>query len=86
MAEPDTKDVNVASLVEISGASSLDRATATPERAVHTANLCVRLLLSKDSIVIRRLIMTAVCITSYLSTPLLISTGPPVHLFKMIEF
>lgn len=59
LAEPDTKDVNVASLVEISGASSLDRATATPERAVHTANLCVRLLLSKDSIVIRRLIMTA---------------------------
>ncbi|KAG2654782.1 hypothetical protein PVAP13_1NG499400 [Panicum virgatum] len=59
LPEPDTKDVNVASLVEISGASLLDRATATPERAVHTANLCVRLLLSKDSIVIRRLIMTA---------------------------
>ncbi|CAN6233024.1 unnamed protein product [Urochloa humidicola] len=57
LPEPDAKDVNVASLVEISG--SLDRATATPERASHTANLCVRLLLSKDSAVIRRLIMTA---------------------------
>ncbi|CAL4885876.1 unnamed protein product [Urochloa decumbens] len=57
LSEPDTKDVNVASLVEISG--SLDRATAAPERALHTANLCVRLLLSKDSAVIRRLIMTA---------------------------
>ncbi|RLN07878.1 hypothetical protein C2845_PM11G22550 [Panicum miliaceum] len=59
LPEPDTKDATVASLVEISGTSSLDRATATPERAVHTANLCVRLLLSKDSLVIRRLIMTA---------------------------
>ncbi|OEL35062.1 hypothetical protein BAE44_0003919, partial [Dichanthelium oligosanthes] len=59
LPEPDTEDVNVASLVEISGSSSLDCATATPERAVHTANLCVRLLLSKDSVVIRRLIMTA---------------------------
>ncbi|CAO2047108.1 unnamed protein product [Urochloa humidicola] len=57
LPEPDAKDVNVASLVEISG--SLDRSTATPERASHTANLCVRLLLSKDSAVIRRLIMTA---------------------------
>lgn len=57
---PDTKDVNVDRLVEISGSFSLDRATATPERALHTANLCVRLLLSKDSAVIRRLIMTAV--------------------------
>ncbi|CAL4967527.1 unnamed protein product [Urochloa decumbens] len=57
LPEPDTKDVSVASLVEISG--SLDRATAAPERALHTANLCVRLLLSKDSAVIRRLIMTA---------------------------
>ncbi|KAK8463435.1 hypothetical protein SEVIR_1G364500v4 [Setaria viridis] len=56
---PDTKDVNVDRLVEISGSFSLDRATATPERALHTANLCVRLLLSKDSAVIRRLIMTA---------------------------
>ncbi|CAL5056357.1 unnamed protein product [Urochloa decumbens] len=61
LPEPDAKDVSVASLVEISG--SLDRATAAPERALHTANLCVRLLLSKDSAVIRRLIMTAVCIT-----------------------
>ncbi|CAN6279674.1 unnamed protein product [Urochloa humidicola] len=59
LPEPDAKDVNVASLVEICGSSSLDRATATPERALHTANLCVRLLLSRDSAVIRRLIMTA---------------------------
>lgn len=66
------KSMNVASLVEISDAYSLDRAIATPERALHIANLCVRLLLSKDSIVIRRLIMTAVCITSYLHTSLLV--------------
>jgi len=66
------KAMNVASLVEISDLSSLDRATATPERALHTANLCVRLLLSKDSVVIRRLIMTAVCITSYLHPSLLV--------------
>lgn len=59
LPEPDMKSMNVASLVEISDASSLDRAIATPERALHIANLCVRLLLSKDSIVIRRLIMTA---------------------------
>jgi hypothetical protein len=66
------KAMNVASLVEISDLSSLDRATATPERALHTANLCVRLLLSKDSVVIRRLIMTAVYITSYLHPSLLV--------------
>ncbi|KAK3159402.1 hypothetical protein QOZ80_2AG0149680 [Eleusine coracana subsp. coracana] len=54
---PDTKDTNVARLVEISYFSSLDH--TTPERALHTANLCLRLLLSKDSVVIRRLIMTA---------------------------
>ena len=66
------KAMNVASLVEISDLSSLDCATATPERALHTANLCVRLLLSKDSVVIRRLIMTAVCITSYLHPSLLV--------------
>ena len=66
------KAMNVASLVEIGDLSSLDRATATPERALHTANLCVRLLLSKDSVVIRRLIMTAVCITSYLHPSLLV--------------
>ncbi|CAL4885877.1 unnamed protein product [Urochloa decumbens] len=80
LSEPDTKDVNVASLVEISG--SLDRATAAPERALHTANLCVRLLLSKDSAVIRRLIMTAVCIT-------LISTlylYQPAHLDDFSEW
>lgn len=59
LPEPDMKSMNVASLVEISDAYSLDRAIATPERALHTANLCVRLLLSKESIVIRRLIMTA---------------------------
>lgn len=59
LPEPDMKAINVASLVEISDLSSLDHATATPERALHTANLCVRLLLSKDSVVIRRLIMTA---------------------------
>nr|CAB3451416.1 unnamed protein product [Digitaria exilis] len=59
LPEADTKDVNIASLVEISDSSLLDRAAATPERALHTANLCVRLLLSKDSLVIRRLIMTA---------------------------
>jgi len=59
LPETDMKAMNVASLVEISDLSSLDRATATPERALHTANLCVRLLLSKDSVVIRRLIMTA---------------------------
>ncbi|KAL6591460.1 hypothetical protein ACP70R_049963 [Stipagrostis hirtigluma subsp. patula] len=53
----ETKGVNVASLVEISDSFSLDR--ATPERTWHTANLCLRLLLSRDSIVIRRLIMTA---------------------------
>jgi aarF domain-containing kinase len=53
------KDTNVAGLVEISDAASLDR--ATPEKALHTANLCLRLLLSKDSVVIRRLFMTAVC-------------------------
>jgi hypothetical protein len=39
------KAINVASLVEISDLSSLDHATATPERALHTAKLCVRLLL-----------------------------------------
>lgn len=49
--------MNVANLVEISNASSLDR--ATPETALHTANLCLRVLLSRDNIVIRRLIMTA---------------------------
>ncbi|TVU27799.1 hypothetical protein EJB05_19300 [Eragrostis curvula] len=53
----ETKNTNVASLVEISDSSSLDRATT--ERALHTANLCLRLLLSRDSVVIRRLIMTA---------------------------
>lgn len=56
---PDTKTMNVASLAEISDSSSLDFAAATPERALHTANLWVKLLLSKDSVVIRRLIMTA---------------------------
>jgi hypothetical protein len=75
------KAINVASLVEISDLSSLDHATAIPERALHTANLCVRLLLSKDSVVIRRLIMTAVCITSHiLSAPFftcVVATGPP---------
>ncbi|CAN6274048.1 unnamed protein product [Urochloa humidicola] len=59
LPEPDAKDVNIARLVEIGGSSSLDRAVATPERALHTAKLCVRLLLSKDSAVIRRLLMTA---------------------------
>lgn len=54
---PERKGMNVANLAEISDAYSLDR--ATPERALHTANLCLRLLLSQDSIVIRRLIMTA---------------------------
>ncbi|XP_062220644.1 uncharacterized protein LOC133920037 [Phragmites australis] len=54
---PDTKDVNVSSLVEISNPSSLDR--VTPERALHIANMCLRLLLSRDNVVIRRLIMTA---------------------------
>lgn len=54
---PERKGVNVANLVEISNASSLDR--ATPETALHTANLCLRVLLSRDNIVIRRLIMTA---------------------------
>ncbi|KAF0933476.1 hypothetical protein E2562_018569 [Oryza meyeriana var. granulata] len=54
------KGLDVAKLVEISDASSsLDLNRATPERALHAANLCLRLLLSKDSIVIRRLIMTA---------------------------
>lgn len=77
------KAMNVASLVEISDSSSLDRATATPERALHTANLFVRLLLSKESIVIRRLIMTAVCITSYHCTSLLLATGPADRLFRM---
>lgn len=54
---PERKGLDVSNLAEISDASSLDR--ATPERAMHTANLCLRLLLSRDSIVIRRLIMTA---------------------------
>lgn len=54
--------MDVAKLVEISDASSsLHLNRATPERALHTANLCLRLLLSKESIVIRRLVMTAVC-------------------------
>ena len=57
-ALPKRKGLDVSNLAEISDASSLDR--ATPERAMHTANLCLRLLLSRDSIVIRRLIMTAV--------------------------
>ncbi|VAI62613.1 unnamed protein product [Triticum turgidum subsp. durum] len=56
-ALPKRKGLDVSNLAEISDASSLDR--ATPERAMHTANLCLRLLLSRDSIVIRRLIMTA---------------------------
>uniref|UniRef100_M8C1M0 Uncharacterized protein n=1 Tax=Aegilops tauschii TaxID=37682 RepID=M8C1M0_AEGTA len=56
-ALPERKGLDVSNLAEISDASSLDR--ATPERAMHTANLCLRLLLSRDSIVIRRLIMTA---------------------------
>ncbi|CAM0942834.1 unnamed protein product [Alopecurus aequalis] len=54
---PERKGLNVSSLAEISDASSLDRATT--EKALHTANLCVKVLLSRDSIVIRRLIMTA---------------------------
>uniref|UniRef100_A0A0D9VMD5 Protein kinase domain-containing protein n=1 Tax=Leersia perrieri TaxID=77586 RepID=A0A0D9VMD5_9ORYZ len=57
---PERKGLDVAKLVEISDASSsLDLNHATPERTLHTANLCLRLLLSKDSIVIRRLILTA---------------------------
>jgi len=54
---PERKGVNISNLAEISDASSLDH--ATPEMALHTANLCLKLLLSRDSIVIRRLIMTA---------------------------
>ncbi|KAK1621325.1 hypothetical protein QYE76_026842 [Lolium multiflorum] len=54
---PEKKGVDVSNLAEISDASSLDG--ATPEKALHTANLCLKLLLSRDSIVIRRLIMTA---------------------------
>ncbi|XP_052144194.1 uncharacterized protein LOC127763508 isoform X1 [Oryza glaberrima] len=57
---PERKGLDVAKLVEISDASSsLHLNRATPERALHTANLCLRLLLSKESIVIRRLVMTA---------------------------
>ncbi|WVZ73229.1 hypothetical protein U9M48_021563 [Paspalum notatum var. saurae] len=59
LPEPDTKTMNAASLVEIIDSSSLDSAAATTEKALHTAKLCVKLLLSKDSVVIRRLIMTA---------------------------
>ncbi|XP_051191858.1 uncharacterized protein [Lolium perenne] len=54
---PERKGVDVSNLAEISDASSLDG--ATPEKALHTAHLCLKLLLSRDSIVIRRLIMTA---------------------------
>uniref|UniRef100_A0ACD5Z4V2 Uncharacterized protein n=1 Tax=Avena sativa TaxID=4498 RepID=A0ACD5Z4V2_AVESA len=54
---PERTGVDISNLAEISDASSLDR--ATPEKALHTANLCLKLLLSRDSIVIRRLILTA---------------------------
>ncbi|KAG8072825.1 hypothetical protein GUJ93_ZPchr0006g44710 [Zizania palustris] len=56
---PERKGLDVAKLVEISEASSLDLNHATPERALHAANLCLRFLLSKESIVIRRLMITA---------------------------
>ncbi|XP_047082896.1 uncharacterized protein slr1919-like isoform X2 [Lolium rigidum] len=54
---PERKGMDVSNLAEISDVSSLDG--ATPEKALHTAHLCLKLLLSRDSIVIRRLIMTA---------------------------
>ncbi|XP_015689552.2 protein ACTIVITY OF BC1 COMPLEX KINASE 3, chloroplastic [Oryza brachyantha] len=56
---PERKGLDVAELVEISNASSLDLNHATPEKALRAANLCLRLFLAKESIVIRRLIMTA---------------------------
>ncbi|KAM0826765.1 hypothetical protein ACQ4PT_068652 [Festuca glaucescens] len=54
---PERKGMDVLNLAEISDASSLDG--ATPEKALHTAHLCLKLLLSRDRIVIRRLIMAA---------------------------
>ncbi|KAM0882122.1 hypothetical protein ACQ4PT_032567 [Festuca glaucescens] len=53
----ESKGMDVSNLAEISDVSSLDG--ATPEKALRAANLCLKLLLSRDSIVIRRVIMTA---------------------------